>query len=165
MDDPFPNRSQSVPPPVELLDLGAPAAQPKRFALLAYLVVTEPSGLQRRDRLVALLWPDLDQEHARTALRKALHALRAALGPDAIRTRGTEEVGIDRDRVHSDVMEFEGALAAGRLMDGLKWYRGDLLDGFFISDAPTFERWLDQERARLRARAATAAWTVADEQE
>jgi hypothetical protein len=32
-------------------------------------------------------------------------------------------------------------------------YRGDLLDGFFMSDAPEFEHWLDGERERLRQRA------------
>lgn len=177
MNEPFPHRSHTVPSGAQLLalgsprvmvggvDLGAAAAQPKRLALLAYLVVAESAGFHRRDRLVALLWPDLDQEHARTALRKALHALRAALGAEAIRARGTEAVAIAVDRVHSDVLEFERAISENRMADALGWYRGDLLDGFFVSDAPAFERWLEHERARLRDRAAAAAWSVSAERE
>ena len=44
----------------------------KRFALLAYLAVAVPRGFHRRDILLALFWPELDQEHARRALRQAL---------------------------------------------------------------------------------------------
>jgi hypothetical protein len=41
-------------------------------------------------------------------------------------------------------------------------YRGDLLPGFHISDAPDFECWLDSERTRLRGRVREASWAVAD---
>src|SRR2546430_5433144 len=60
-------------------------AQPKRVALLAYLAAATPRRLHRRDSLVALFWPELDQEHARAALRQALHGLRHALG-DGVRS-------------------------------------------------------------------------------
>src|SRR5882672_8872931 len=33
-------------------------AQPKRFALLAYLALAEPRGFRRRDTLLPLFWPD-----------------------------------------------------------------------------------------------------------
>src|SRR5204862_4276961 len=70
-------------------------AQPKLVALLAYLALSpRDRRYQRRDRLVALLWPELDQTHARTALRKAVHAIRSALGPEAILSRGDEEVSL-----------------------------------------------------------------------
>jgi len=58
--------------------------QPRRFALLAYLAAATPPGFHRRDSLLALFWPELDQEHARTALRQALRVLRAALGAGAV---------------------------------------------------------------------------------
>src|SRR3989475_4150125 len=70
-------------------DLRAVLAQPKRVALLAYLAVTP--RFHRRDSLVALFWPDLDQEHARAALRQALHGLRRALGEGVLVTRGDED--------------------------------------------------------------------------
>jgi serine/threonine-protein kinase len=57
------------------------------------------------------------------------------------------------------------AVEAGRSEDALEHYRGDLLEGFFISDAPEFEKWLDAERAKLRRLAAQAAWTLADAEE
>ena len=47
-------------------------AQPKRFALLVYLAVEASGGFARRDRLVALFWPELDHSRARANLRKAL---------------------------------------------------------------------------------------------
>ena len=52
----------------------------KGLALLAYLAVTgEPV---RRDELAALLWPELDQGHARGSLRRVLWDLNAKLpGP------------------------------------------------------------------------------------
>src|SRR2546426_1437274 len=64
--------------------------RPRRLALLAYLAAATPRGLHRRDSLLALFWPELDQEHARAALRQALHVVRDALGADVIVTRGDE---------------------------------------------------------------------------
>ncbi|MDH3459170.1 MAG: FlgO family outer membrane protein, partial [Gemmatimonadota bacterium] len=45
----------------------------------------------------------------------------------------------------------------------LELYRGDLLEGLFVRDAPEFERWLDDERTWLREKAAGAAWALAHE--
>jgi DNA-binding SARP family transcriptional activator/TolB-like protein len=137
-------------------------AQPKRLALLAYLAAATPHGFQRRDALLALFWPEADQEHARTSLRKALHFLRHELGPDVIVSRGDEEVGIDRARCRCDVVEFEEAAEGGRAEEAVGLYRGELLAGFHLSDTPEFERWLDEARARLRDRALRAAWTLAE---
>ncbi|MBI4420844.1 MAG: hypothetical protein HY560_08460, partial [Gemmatimonadetes bacterium] len=74
-------------------------SQPKRVGLLVYLAAANPRGFHRRDTLLALLWPDLDQERARAALRQALTFLRHELGEDVIRTRGAEEVGVDPERL------------------------------------------------------------------
>src|SRR3989442_15475551 len=73
--------------------------QPRRFALLAYLAAATPQRFHRRDSLLALFWPELDQEHARAALRQALHVVRDALGADAVASRGDEELGLDCDQV------------------------------------------------------------------
>lgn len=40
-------------------------AQPKRTALLAYLVLASPRGFHRRDTLLTVFWPEFDQERAR----------------------------------------------------------------------------------------------------
>jgi serine/threonine-protein kinase len=83
------------------------ARQPKRAALLAYLAAAFPRGFHRRDKLVALFWPELDQRHARNALSQALHVLRTALGETTVMTRGEEEVGVDVDVVSCDLRAFE----------------------------------------------------------
>src|SRR6058998_3408462 len=131
--------------------------QPRRFALLAYLAAATPLGFHRRDSLLALFWPELDQEHARTALRQALRVLRTALGSGVLVNRGDEDVGLDFEQVWSDVAAFVHAIDAGAWLEATDLYRGPLLEGFFISDAPDFERWLESERARLREAAVRAA--------
>ena len=54
-------------------------AASKRAALLTYLAIAKPRGFHRRDTLLALLWPELDQEHARGALRQALYLIRRSM--------------------------------------------------------------------------------------
>ena len=136
--------------------------QPKRLALLAYLAVAYPPRFHRRDILLATFWPELDGEHARAALRRALYFLRRSLGDGVIVSRGDEEVGLSADELTCDAVEFQRALAERRQADALALYRGPLLDGLYVSGAPEFERWLDETRGHLHERAAGAAWTVAD---
>jgi TolB-like protein/DNA-binding SARP family transcriptional activator/Flp pilus assembly protein TadD len=139
--------------------------QPKRAALLAYLAVATPRGLHRRDTLVGLFWAERDQERARGALRTALYFLRQSLGSEVVATRGDEEVGLAEPLLWCDAAAFEEAVEAGELEKALELYRGDLLEGFFVAEAPEFERWLESERSRLRGRAAEAARALADREE
>ena len=76
-------------------ELGSLAAQPKRFALLAYLAVSGSGGFHRRDTLAAMFWPDLDQFAARRALRNTLYHLREVLGDGALITQGDDALAID----------------------------------------------------------------------
>ncbi len=140
-------------------------AQPKRVALLAYLAAATPRGFYRRDTLIALLWPERDQAHARLALRQALHGLRAALGDGVVVSRGDEEVGLDAQALWCDAVAFDQAVANGRLEEALDLYRGELLEGFFISGATEFERWLERERARRREAAVASARTLVERAE
>lgn len=135
--------------------------QPKRLGLLSYLATARPRGFHRRDKLVALFWPESTQEQARHSLTQALHVLRTELGNGALRGRGKGDVAIDHALISCDVVEFEGALENGEYEKALDLYRGDLLEGLFVRDAPEFERWLDDERTRLREKAAGAAWALA----
>src|SRR5213080_2546935 len=143
-------------------DLTALARQSKRTALLVYLAAAVPQGFHRRDTLLALFWPELDETHARAALSQALYVLRNALGDQGILTRGDDEVGLSTDVVWCDARAFEAAVDAGQPAEALALYRGGLLEGFFVSDAPEFERWLERERERLQERAAEGAWALAD---
>lgn len=140
----------------------AVARQSKRAALLAYLAAAVPHGLHRRDRLLTLFWPESDEPRARAALSQAIYVLRTALGELAIVTVGDDEVGLDPDRVWCDAAAFEAALDAGDPAAALALYRGDLLDGFFVAEAPEFEQWMDRERDRLRQRASEGAWALAE---
>ncbi len=138
--------------------------QPKRFALLALLAASPGARLYRRDSLLALFWPELDDERARAALRRSLHFLRRHVGADVVRTRG-EEVGVAPDACWCDVAACEAALAAGEVERALDLYRGDLLDGFHVPSAPGFEHWLGDTRERLRRTAAEGAWRLAEQEE
>ena len=143
-------------------EVSALLSQPKRLALLVYLVLSRPRRLHRRDTLLALFWPELDQARARHALNQALHFLRARLGSEVVVARGAEEIGIDPEHVRCDALQFEQELEQGDPAAALALYNGDLLDGFFVSEAPEFERWLEEERVHLRKRAAEAASALAD---
>jgi DNA-binding SARP family transcriptional activator len=139
--------------------------QTKPLALLAYLVMAEPRGYHRRDRLLGLFWPELDDQHARGALRKALHALRRGLGDGVVDARGDEEVGIAPATLACDALAFDEAIEAGRTARALELYRGDLLPGFFVREATEFQQWLDHTRVRYQKQAATAAWVLAERSE
>ena len=142
-------------------ELRAVLAQPKRLALLGYLAI-EPR-FHRRDQLFSLFWPELSQPQARQALRQSLYFLRRELGEHVVANRGSEEIGIVPDTLHCDAAEFVALLNQVRLEDALALYRGDLLMGFFVSDASAdLEHWLDATRAQLRTRAVEAAWSLAD---
>lgn len=136
-------------------------ARPKPVALLAYLALAPAQRLLRRDTLLALFWPEADAAHARAALRKAVYVLRASLGDGVLISRGDDELGIDPRALWCDAAAFGRAMDAGELEEALAIYRGDLLPGFFVSDAPAFEEWLEGERARLAQRATEAASTLA----
>ncbi len=132
-------------------ELRAVLQQPKRLALLACLALTANGAYRRRDALLGLFWPDLDQEHARGALRRALYFLRRSLGDGIVVSRGEEEVGIAPDTIWCDAVAFEAAARDGKPDEARALYRGDLLDGFYIAGAAGAEEWLDGERSRLRA--------------
>jgi DNA-binding SARP family transcriptional activator len=147
-------------------ELRAVLRQPKRLALLAYLAVSPPRRFHRRDSLLALFWPDLDEEHARASLRRALYFLRGELGAEVVAGRGDEEVGVSEEALWCDAGAMERALAAGDPERGLALYRGGLLEGLHVTGAASeFEEWLDRERGRLRERAAGAARLLADRAE
>lgn len=136
-------------------------AQPRRAALLAFLVVEGETGFVRRDTLLALFWPESDEKRARAALRQALAFLRRALGEEAIRSRGDDEVGVDAAHVSSDVAAFRLALADTRDAEALALYRGDFLGGLAVDDAPEFERWCARQRDALAREAAACAMRLA----
>lgn len=137
-------------------------SQPRRTALFAYLVLAQPRAYHRRDSLIAIFWPESTERAARDLLNTNLSRLRASLGGAVLVSRGSEEVAIDHQRLWCDALAFEDAARAGKMEEALALYGGDLLEGFHIAAAPAFERWLAEERTRLRELAAGVAWSAAD---
>src|SRR5213592_3116611 len=107
-------------------------AQPKRLALLAYLALHTDHGA-RRDTVVALFWPDLDTAHARGALRQSLRFLRRELGDGVLNGQSDEAIAFEPKAVWCDVAAFEQACKRGQAVQALQLYRGEFLEGCFVS--------------------------------
>lgn len=145
-------------------------ATDKGRALLAYLAL-EADQLHRRERLASLLWPEASGSTGLTNLRITLHRLRQTLDEVApgvserwlISTRHT--LRIDPAGMRVDVDLFQRLLAActthrhvavtqcdeclARFAQAVELYRGELLAGLGLADAPDFEEWLLLRREAL----------------
>lgn len=155
----------------ELLDArgqALPLPYDKARALLALLCLQ--SGALEREPLAALLWPDSAPAQARANLRRALYDLRrglAGLWPSS----QVESLRGDKKRVQLsdglpwqiDCREFSLAqldatthLPEARraaLQRAVALYRGPLLAGLSLDDAPGFEAWLAPRREALQRQA------------
>ena len=126
----------------------------KAEALLYYLAVTGQS--YSREVLADLLWGEMPEATAKRNLTKALSHLRKQVAPFLLIEPDT--VGLDPAvEVWLDVTAFETAVVQGLAEDNIALltqavalYQGDLLAGFYIKQALTFEEWLLGERERLR---------------
>jgi DNA-binding SARP family transcriptional activator len=101
-------------------------SQRHRLALLALLALS-PGGRVSRDKAVASLWPESDQEKGRNLLSVAMYVIRSSLG-DAALVGTADELRLDADVVRSDVADFEAALARGDHAAAVSLYRGPFLD-------------------------------------
>ena len=132
----------------------------KRTALLAHLCASNPSCLQRRATLLAIFWPELDEAHARGALRHELYELRRALGRGVLIGDGGDAIGVEGQRIWCDAQAFEGAIDSGRLEEALALYHGEFLAGLDAGSA-AFEHAFERTRAHLSRRAVDAARALA----
>ncbi len=139
------------------------SSQVKPLCLFLYLAAARPVGPHRRDKLLGLLWPELDDSRGRHALRQASYVIRQTLGSEIFASNGGDSLGLDSQVVEADWNVFEAAIAEHRLADALDVYRGEWLAGFHMRRARDFSDWLDLERARLRELAHGAALTLAQE--
>lgn len=135
--------------------------RPKLLAVLAYLAAADPPGLHQRDELLALFWPRLDEFRARRSLRKTIYLLRRALGSEAVVSRGTDQVGVNRQVLWCDVPAFREALERRARTEALQLYRGELLPSFHVSGLRSFEEWLTTTRRELKSLASEASWELA----
>lgn len=141
-----------------LEDYPAPQFQTNKVrALLAYLAL-EAGRPHERATLAGLLWPELPENKALNNLSKALGLLRRALHdqeqatPYVLAGRRTVRFNPDSD-FWLDVAEFRRGVAAqanvAQVEEAVALYRGELLSGFGLADAPAFEEWLLLWRERL----------------
>lgn len=138
-------------------------SQPKRLGLLAYLTVA--GAVTRRDPLLAMFWPELDESRARRALRQTLFFLRRLLGPDTIMSIGSDGVAVAAERLWCDAVAFRRALARGQPERALELYHGDFLAGLHLSGSLEFERWVDDMRQGFCRDAVRAALLLAERAE
>lgn len=127
----------------------------RALALLAYLAVEQKAI--RRDALVLLLWPDLDQSQGRTLLRQTLYSLKKSLSEDWFAS-DRESIAIQDDgNLYIDVHHFHKLLSSCKthghsdadkcaecqapLTEAVSLYRDDFLSGFVLKDSVNFDDW------------------------
>lgn len=126
----------------------------KTTALLIYLCLEHPGKMHQRDALAGLLWPDIPQEDARRNLRQCLYQLRQVLQDHSDEAQAhlqvsAQLVGLKAAELDCDVSEFRRLCAANDpagLDTALDFYRGEILAGFGLPDAPEFDEWLFFQR-------------------
>src|SRR6266513_2720182 len=122
----------------------------KPWALLTYLLL-EPRAPTRRE-LADLLWSEADDPLG--AVRWSLSQVRKAMNPPA-------EIGERDGRIKIDAEVL--VVDAGELLRG-EWdessiddlVRGELLEGMSFGEAPSFDTWLQVQRARVASSATDA---------
>jgi DNA-binding SARP family transcriptional activator len=111
----------------------------KAVALIALLAVNGRE--QSREFLAAMLWPELNRERSRAALRRTLSVAAAAV-PEIV--ADGQAVWIELGAAECDVVEFRRLIASEAPTDwaaAAEFVRGDFLDGFALRDSPAFEHW------------------------
>ena len=134
--------------------------RPRPLALLAILAAAGTKGTSR-DRAIGILWPDSDSERARHALSQTIYSLRRDLGVEVVLS--TPDLRLDGQLISSDIDDFGAAIGARNWEDAAHLYTGPFLEGFYLADAPEFERWVDEERASLASAGVRAIEFVAKE--
>jgi len=127
-----------IPPKLTLLLAGTPqllATSGQRFvlqrrdaAILAYLAIAGPTA---RARLLDLLWPDVQADAARSALRQRLFQMKRRVGFDLV--VGDELLTLASD-IATEPIATQGPSAP-------------LLQGCDFDECPMFERWLADQWA------------------
>jgi serine/threonine-protein kinase len=138
---------------------GGAAGQRKSLALLALLAAAARRG-QSRDKILAWLWPEIPLDKATHRLAQIIYSLRRELAADDL-FLGSTDLRLNPAVLATDLAEYSSALEAGDLPRAVTAYGGPFLDGFYLSDSPDFEHWVEEERARLAERHSAALESLA----
>jgi adenylate cyclase len=136
--------------------------QPKSLALLALLANSGERPISR-DKVLAYLWPETEPGKAAHCLAQSLYALRHDLRVESL-LRASNDLRLNPRVIGSDLQDFTDALERGELRRAVALYEGPFLDGFYLSGAAEFERWVEAERAEYhrKYRVALEALALAD---
>ncbi len=107
-----------------------------------------------------MLWPETPAERATHRLTQLLYSLRRDLASPEL-FLGSTDLRLNPDLLATDLTEFTSALESGDFARAVTAYGGPFLDGFYLSGAPEFEHWVEEERARLAQRHAAALEALA----
>ena len=136
----------------------------KAIALLAYLAMTQAA--QRRESLLALLWPGLDRPRGLAALRTTLSVLRKAFDGEWLVTDG-DMIGLVNGYL-CDMHQFQQQMAVVQgvetavsqqttlLKNAVALVRGEFLAGFTLTDSAAFDEWQFQQTEFWRRQLAAA---------
>jgi DNA-binding SARP family transcriptional activator/TolB-like protein len=134
------------------------SVRPRQLALLAILAASGRKGIGR-EKALGILWSDSSPDRARHALSQTLYSLRRELDTDAIVS--TTDLRLDPNKITSDVSEFRDAIASADWQKASSLYAGPFLEGFYLGEAPDFERWSEAERSDLALHGLRAIESVA----
>ena len=141
--------------------LDAVSGQRKGLALLALLAASGERGMSR-EVLLAYLWPDSDEERARTSLKQLVHSLRSQLSAPEL-LMPSAELRLNGEVITSDVGELRAAARRDDNETVASLYDGPFLDGFYLKAAGEFEQWVAGERTELERLAARAFVALAEQ--
>ena len=143
----------------------------KELALLLYLTVE--GGMQSREKLQVLLWPESDTAHGRMLLRRTLSFLRQTLNDSDEHVLIIERnlLGIAPAMVELDLHLLDTAFSSVRtssraetlhgearhyllshLQMALACYHGPFLEGFSLTDGAAFDTWISIQQAIIQRR-------------
>lgn len=153
--------------------LGSRRFEIKRYrlerALLVFLAV-ESSYPHWRTELADLFWPDQIESVGRTNLRQVLAGLRKALGdcgqcdsyvivtPDTVQFNKESKYWVDLEeylkvldavQVHQHDRVIDCQSCINKLNYAYKLYRGNFLNGHFLSDSRYFQEWVICHNERI----------------
>lgn len=116
------------------------------LGLLAVIASAEQRGVSR-DHLLGILWPELDQSRGSHNLSQVLYSIRQA-GADII-VASANVYRLNPHAVTTDLADFRSAVTASNWPHARQLSTGAFLEGFYLEDAPEFERWTAEVRDRV----------------
>src|SRR5690348_4118737 len=107
------------------------------LAFLALMAAAGDNGMSR-ERIMALLWPEADEAHARNNLKQLSFAIRRGLNAKLLASI-SPNLKLDFFVMSADVEDFGRALASGNLELAAELYAGPFLDGFHLPRLVEFD--------------------------